>query len=137
MVREYLPTFIFYAGIGQLGVLLAAALVPSHLDWKRAFASLSRLHRQMYWTYGAYIVLAIVALGTLSIVCAEELASGTLLSRGIALYMTAFWGGRLALQGVFDVKPYLTRWWLAAGYHLLTVLFLYFTVVFGYAAFGS
>jgi hypothetical protein len=35
---------------------------------------------------------------------------------------------------VFDVKPYLTAWWLAAGYRLLTILFLSFTLVYGYAA---
>ena len=50
------------AGAGQLSVLVAAALVPLRLNWKRDLASLPRLHRQMYWTYGGYVVLGIVAL---------------------------------------------------------------------------
>ena len=34
----------------------------------------------------------------------------------------------------FDVKEHLTTWWLKGGYHLLTVLFLFFTIVYGWAA---
>ena len=41
---------------------------------------------------------------------------------------------RLGLQAVFDVKPHLTAWWLKLGYHTLTVLFLFFTAVYSYAA---
>ena len=50
------------------------------------------------------------------------------------MYGAVFWGVRLCLQAVFDVKPHLTAWWLTAGYHTLTVLFLSFTAVYGYAA---
>ena len=35
---------------------------------------------------------------------------------------------------MFTVKPYRTAWWLTLGYHALTVLFLTFTGVYGYAA---
>jgi hypothetical protein len=49
-------------------------------------------------------------------------------------YAAVFWGVRLGLQAVFDVKPHLTARWLAAGYHTLTALFLFFTAVYGYAA---
>ncbi len=61
----------------------------------------------------------------------KELASGTPLARALAIYMAVFWGGRLALQAGFDVKPHLTRWWLVVGYHLLTGLFLYFLAAIG------
>jgi hypothetical protein len=43
-----------------------------------------------------------------------------------------FWGVRLALQAVFDVRPHLSAWWLATGYHALTVLFLFFAAAYGY-----
>lgn len=133
-MREHLPTLIFLAGIGQLGVLIASALVPIHLDWRKSFAPLPKLHQQLYWTYGGYIVLAITALGLISLTCSEELASGTPLARALATYITLFWGIRLALQTVFDVKPHLTRWWLVVGYHTLTVMFLFFVGVFGWTA---
>lgn len=125
---------ILLAGVGQVCVLVASALVPLRLDWKHAFCSLPKLHRQMYWTYGGYVVLAIIANGLISLFNAEELASGTLLARSFCGYMAVFWGVRLALQGVFDVQPYLTRWWLRLGYHTLTVLFVFFTAVYVWAA---
>ncbi len=129
-----LANIVFLAGIGQLGVLVASALVPFRLNWKTELSGLSRLHRQMYWVYGGYVVLAIVAFGILSLTNARELAAGSGLARGVCGYIAVFWGIRLALQAVFDVKPFLTVWWLKAGYNLLTVLFVSFTLVYGYAA---
>jgi hypothetical protein len=122
------------AGAGQLSVLIASALVPFRLNWKRDLAPLPTLHRQMYWTYGGYVVLGIIALGAMSLACADELAAGSRLARAVCSYGTVFWGVRLGLQAVFDVKPHLTAWWLAVGYHTLTVLFLFFTAVYAYAA---
>ncbi len=133
-VRGLLPTLILIAGAGQLSVLVASSLVPLRLNWKEAFAPLPRLHQQMYWVYGGYVVLSIVALGLLSLFNSAELAAGSPLARGVCLYIAVFWGIRLCLQGVLDAKPFLTAWWLALGYHLLTVLFAFFTVVFAVAA---
>jgi hypothetical protein len=130
----YVADLIRFAGAGQLSVLVASALVPFRLNWRRDLATLPTLHRQMYWTYGGYVVLGIVALGGMSLACAEELASGSRLARAVCLYGATFWGARLGLQAVFDVRPHLTAWWLKAGYHTLTLLFLFFTVVYGYAA---
>ena len=76
-MAEALPNLLFAAGIGQLCVLIASALVPFRLDWREQLRSLSRLHRQMYWVYGGYVVLSIIAFGLLSILNARELASGS------------------------------------------------------------
>lgn len=133
-MEETLRVLILLAGLGQLSVLVAAALVPLRLDWRNAFASLPHLHRQMYWVYGGYIVLAIAANGLLSACNAGTLAAGGGFARGYCGYLAIFWGIRLSLQAVLDVKPHLTTWWLRAGYHVLTVLFLYFTGVFAFAA---
>lgn len=130
-----LADLIRVAGVAQLGILVASSLVPFRLNWKRDLASLPTLHRQMYWTYGGYVVLGIVFLGAVSIACADELASGSRLGRAVCLYGLIFWGARLPLQAVFDAKPFLTAWWLSAGYHLLTVLFLSFVAVYAYALF--
>jgi hypothetical protein len=129
-----LADFIRLAGAGQLCVLVASALVPFRLNWKRDLAVLPKLHRQMYWTYGGYVVFGIIALGTISLTCADELATGSRLARAVCGYGAVFWGVRLGLQAILDVKPYLTLWWLAAGYHTLTVMFVCFTAVYGYAA---
>jgi len=133
-MRESLPLWISLAGAGQLGVLIASALVPIRLRWKEELEVLPRLHRQMHWVYGAYVVLAIVAFGLLSLFNAPEMAGGGGLARGLCGYIAVFWGGRLFLQPVFDIKERLTALWMRLGYHALTVLFALFTLVYGYAA---
>ena len=136
-MQSTMTTLIFLAGLGQLGVLIASSLVPFQLNWKTELAALSRLHRQMYWVYGGYVVLAILSFGLLCVFNAAELASGSRLARGVCACMTVFWGVRLALQGIFDVKEHLSTWWLKLGYHTLTVLFVCFTLLFAVAALRS
>lgn len=133
-MNDLLSKLIFVAGWGQLSVLIAAALVPIRLNWRESFQPLSRLHRQMYWVYGGYVVLSIIAFGLLSLLYSRELAGGSGLARGFCLYISIFWGIRLGLQAVLDVKRHLTAWWLNAGYFGLTFLFAFFTGVFGWSA---
>ena len=122
------------AGAGQLCVLVASALVPFQLRWREELRVLSRLHRQMYWVYGGYVVLSIVAFGVISIANAEEIAGGSGLARAFCAYVAVFWGVRVILQGVFDVGEHLTAWWLKAGYALLTILFIALTGVYTWGA---
>lgn len=121
------------AGVGQLGILIASVQVPAKLNWKHDLAVLNRLHRQMYWTYGAYVVLGIVFLGLVSLLCADELASGSRLAVVVCAYGFVFWGARVALQWVYDIKSFLTARWMRAGYHVLTVAFVSLTVLYGVA----
>src|SRR5262245_31290403 len=133
-MREWLPTLIFGAGLMHFSVLAAAALVPSRLKWREELAKLPRLQRQMYWVYGGYVVLAIIAFGAISALYAVELATGGALARALCGYIAIFLGIRVMLQAVFEVKPHLTAWWLRLGYHALTVVFLGFTAIYGAAA---
>ncbi len=134
MTEELLAGLLTAAGVGHFGILVASALVPFRLDWRNELAGLSRLHRQMYWVYGGYVVLSIVAFGLLSLFNARELAAGGSLARGLCAYVAVFWGVRVCLQAVFDVKEHLTAWWLRLGYQGLTVLFVFFTAVYAWAA---
>jgi len=115
-------------------VLIASALVPSRLNWRVELNSIPRLHRQLYWVYGGYVVMAIIALGLISIFNAAELASGSRLARSVCFFAAVFWGVRLSLQAVLHIRPHLTTWWLKLGYHTLTMLFIFFTVVFSWSA---
>lgn len=85
-------------------------------------------------SWPGWAVMWTLAFAFISMLNAEELASGSGLARGFCLYVAVFWGIRGCLQLVFDVKVHLTRWWLKAGYHLLTVLFMCFTALYGWAA---
>ncbi len=136
LTRDTLTTLLSAAGVVQLCVLVASAIVPFRLNWRTELASLSRLHRQMYWVYGGYVVLSIVAFAFLSLLNAQELAGRSALARGVCLYIAVFWGLRVALQGVFDVADHLREWWLKAGYFALTVLFAALTCLYAWAAVG-
>jgi hypothetical protein len=129
-----LADLIRVAGASQLSILIASSLVPFKLNFKRDLASLPPLHRQLYWTYGGYVVMGIITLGVISLTCADELATGSRLARAVCIYGMLFWGIRISLQAVFDVKSHLTAWWLTVGYHTLTVLFVFNTAVYAYAA---
>ncbi len=78
--------------------------------------------------------MAIIAFGLICLFNSHEMASGSLLARSLCGYMAIFWGVRLSLQAILDVKSHLTRWWLAAGYYTLTLFFLSFTLIFATAA---
>jgi len=134
MLEERLAWLILVAGYMQLSVLIASALVPVQLDWRTAFQPLPRLHRQMYWVYGGYVVLAIIALGLNSIINHAELAHGSGLARGFCAYAAIFWGIRLSLQPILDVGDHLKTWWLRLGYHGLSLFFAFFTLLFAWAA---
>lgn len=133
-MNELLPRLIWLAGLGQFCVLIASALVPLRLDWRNQFKCLPPLHRQMYWVYGGYVVLSIVAFAFISAFNFGELAAGSGLARAFCAYVALFWGIRVLLQGVLQVKEHLTTWWLTAGYHGLTLLFAYFTFVYAWSA---
>ncbi len=130
-----LSTALFLTGIGQPCVLVASALVPLRLDWRSRLESLPPLLRQLFWIYGGYVVLSIISLGLITAINAEELAAGSRLARSFCLFAGLFWGIRLSLQPFLNARPFLTTWWLTAGYHLLTLLFVTFTIVFFWAAF--
>ena len=132
-----LALLILIGGVLHFGILLASALTPAVLDWKRELAKLDALSRQLVWVHGAFIVLVIVGFGLLSVIMPGELAAGTLLSRGICLFIALFWAARLAVQFfVFDAKPHLRNALLKIGYSGLTAVFVYHTIVSSIAALG-
>ncbi len=99
LVRDELATLIFLGGILQLCVLIASALVPVRLDWRNAFAVLPRLHRQMYWVYGGYVVLGIIANGLLCLFNSTELAAGSRLAQRVRLHRRLLGHSPVAASG--------------------------------------
>jgi hypothetical protein len=61
-----LPRLIFLAGLGQLGVLAAAALVPFRLNWRDELHVLPRFTARC-WVMRELRLLSIVAFAALSI----------------------------------------------------------------------
>ncbi len=78
--------------------------------------------------------LSIIAFALFSLLNARELASGTVLARGFCGYAALFLGIRLALRKVFKVGEYLTACRQKSGYVGMTILFGFFTVIYGWGA---
>jgi hypothetical protein len=132
-----LPTLIRIAGICHFGILIASALTPKVLDWRNELRKLNPLSRHMIWTHGAFIVLTILAFGTVSVSLPEQISAGTPLARAIAAFIGIFWLARLAIQFfLFDARPHLTTKFLTLGYHGLTIVFTYLAAVYVIAAFS-
>lgn len=131
-----LENLLRLAGLGHFAILTASALVPKVLDWKNVLKPLPPFLRTLFWVYGIFIVLTIIGLGTLTLINARAMAAGDPVARTLAAFIAVFWGARLFVQlFVFDARIYLTNVWLKLGDHLLTVVFLFFTLVFAAAAF--
>jgi len=126
---------IFVAGLLHFGVLIASALTPQVLDWKRDLAGIAPLTRKLVWVYGGYVVGNIVFFGLLASLMPSALAAGTPLSRAICAFIALFWTVRLSLQyRVLYAKELVRGVLLTAGYHGLTLVFAFFAFVFGKAA---
>ncbi len=130
-----LETYLRIGGVLHFCVLVASALTPGALDWRKSLAVLHPFLRKLFWVYGAFIVLVIIAFGTLTLRHGAEMAAGTPLARALCLFIGIFWAARLLVQlFVFDARPFLTNWFYKLGYNGLTVTFIYFVAVYGTAA---
>ena len=130
-----MTVLILLAGLLHFGVLLASALVPQVLDWRTELARVAPLTRRLVWVHGGYIVGCIVFFGLLATLQPAALAAGTPLARAVCAFIGLFWSVRLLLQyRVLYAREALAGPFLAAGYHGLTLVFLFFAVVFWRAA---
>jgi hypothetical protein len=105
--------WILMGGILHFGLLAAGALGPTQLDFAHELNKVHPLLRQL----------------------PDTLADGSPLARAVCGFIAVFWATRLAVQWfVFDARPWLTTRWLRLGYHALTVIFAYQSVIYGLAA---
>jgi hypothetical protein len=119
----------------QLLILIASALTPRVLDWRKNLAVLHPFLRKLFWVYGVFIVMVIMAFATLTFCHADAMALREPVARSLCAFITIFWGARLIVQfAIFDARPFLTNWIYQTGYHALTVIFAFLVLVYGRAA---
>ncbi len=126
------------AGLLHFCILLGSALVPVVLQWRKRLAAsdLPLLMRQLFWVYGIFIVITIIGFGTLTLLNADAMAAGDPVARSLAAFIAIFWFVRLMIQWfLFDARPFLTNLFLKIGEHGLTIVFIYFTLIYGWTAF--
>ena len=119
----------------QLLILIASALTPRVLDWRKNLAVLHPFLRKLFWVYGVFIVMVIIAFATLTFRHADAMGAHEPVARSLCLFIAIFWGARLFVQfAIFDARPFLTNWIYKTGYHALTIIFAFLTFVYGKAA---
>jgi len=119
----------------QLLILIASASTPRVLDWRKNLAVLHPFLRKLFWVYGVFVVMVIIAFAALTFRHADAMAAREPVARSLCLFIAIFWGARLLVQfAIFDARPFLTNWFYKTGFHALTIIFAFPTFVYGKAA---
>jgi hypothetical protein len=135
ITRHTLELLLILAGVAHLCITSAGVVMTFVLDWRKNLSSLTALMRHIIWVHGLFVLLTIVAFGLVSIAFRGPLASGEPLARAACGFIAIFWAVRLLMAFfLFDATPFLKTLPLKVGYHGLTVVFVYFTLVYGLAA---
>ena len=128
---------LFVGGVLHFVLLIASAIVPFVFDWKGNLRGLNSFLRSLMWVYGAFIVLTVLGFGAISVFHAEALSANEPLARSVCLFIALFWLMRLTVQFfVFDISAIVKNRLLKAGYHLLTLVFMYLVLAYGSVALG-
>ena len=128
-------TLLYIAAALQLSILIASAQVPHIFDWRNNLAALPSFLRRLFWVYGAFIVLVIIAFAVLTFFHANEMVAGAPIARSLSAFIAIFWAARLLVQfAVFDPGPFLTSSYRIIGYHSLTIAFATLVFIYGWAA---
>jgi hypothetical protein len=128
-----LPDLVYWAGIGQLILIVASLAIPRVLRWSEDTAKLRPLTRQVFWTYAIYIWATNLSFGLVSLK-PEWLLDHSPLASCVTGFITIYWIGRVLIQFF-----YFDRSDAPSGVHIrlaeigLVLLFFYLSLVYGNA----
>jgi len=108
---------IWVAGLLQLGIAATNLLLPRILRYRENLARMSPMVREIFLVHSGYIVLVLIAFGTMSLAFAPDLAGGSRLGRFRSAFLALFWLLRIPVQLGYD--PAVRR-----KYRLFDVAFL-------------
>jgi hypothetical protein len=129
---------LILAGVTQLGIAAGSLAIPRVLRWREDTGRLTRLTRQVFWTYAGYIWGTNSCLGLVSLLAPAALLDGTPLARAVCGYAAAYWGVRLVLQFAwYDRSVAAGSVALRAAEAVLAGSFLFLTATYGYVAAGG
>lgn len=121
------------AGVLQILLCLGSLLVPIALKWNEELAKVSKLIKQIFWTYGGYIFSFNLCFGLISIFAPEELLSKTLLAVLVSFFISAYWLARILIQFFyFDTSLAPKGLIYTLGEIALVGMFVIFTLVYAW-----
>lgn len=129
-----LNTFIFYAGLGQLILVVGSLAIPKTLGWSAETCKLRPLTRQVFWTYAAYIWATNLSFALLSMLSPASLTDRSFLGTAVTLYIFVYWLVRVIIQFTwFDRSDAPPQRIFKFAEALLVALFISLTGVYGWA----
>jgi hypothetical protein len=130
-----LRMMLILGGLAHFALLPISLAVPRVLNWKEELACLRPFLRRLVWTYGAFIVLANLGFGVVTLVGVDDIVNGTRAGIAFAAFVAIYWTVRLGVQyAYFDWSDFPQGAVHKGARYLLDLLFLYLVVVYGYAA---
>jgi hypothetical protein len=129
-------TWVTLAGLAHFGLVAVGSQVPRVFRFRETLAPLAPAPRRLIWSWGAFIVLANLGFGALSLAYAAEIGQGRGLAGGFALFIGLYWAARLVVQyGAFNTPDWPKDGGRLAK-HGLGLLFLVLALVY-LAAFAA
>ena len=122
-------------GVLHLGLVAVNLAVPVVLNYRKELGGLRPFVRRLFWIYAAFILLANLGFGLVTLAGASDIARGTRLGTAFAGFVACYWGARLVADYIsFDWSDFPRSGFLKLARHLLDALFLYFVAVYGFAS---
>ena len=116
---------LWCAAIGHFCILGASFQIPYRLGWKQDLAKLTPFNRKLMWTYGAFVVLTVIAFGALTFLLHDEMLRGDRAAMGLASFIGIYWSARIAVDAFyFDHKEWPQGLFFVIGHWLLMSLFV-------------
>ena len=120
------------AGILQIALCIGSLWIPKLLNWKGELSNISKLIRQIFWTYAGYILMFNFSFGLLSFFGAEELLEKTFLSKAVSAFIFIYWLGRILIQFFFFTTSAPKGMIYKIGELALVSLFIFLTFIYGW-----
>jgi hypothetical protein len=131
----FLAKLIFWAGIGQLLLVLASPVIPLILGWRQETARLGPLTRRLFWTYTGYIWCTNLSFGLVSVLIPRALLEKSPLATAVAFFIAVYWGARLVIRFASFRRVLPTVGWpLRLAKWTLEMSFAFFTAAYALAA---
>jgi len=119
---------LWLIGALLVGLALLHSVFGRYFNWRREFAAVSLLNRQMMHVHTFFVAFTVGLMGLLCLTSAAELV-GTPLGRRVALGLGVFWLARLLVQ----FFGYSTSLW--RGKRFETTIHILFSLFWAYLTF--
>ncbi|WOO40026.1 hypothetical protein [Rubellicoccus peritrichatus] len=133
-MQTLLSFLLIAVGAGQVVMMTAVIRLPVWLNWRAETAKLEPVTRQVFWIYAGYIFTTNLFIGFVTVGFPVELIAHTPLVTALTGFMFLYWAVRLVLQlFVIDKAAAPKGLMFKVGDWVLTLLFTFFTAVYGWA----